>query len=172
MSGATLVTGLSTVSNLVLQNIVNFSMAEFCTNLAIGATTTATGIIFSEMGMGYIGSLLNMAVTFGASGIAYGINYGIQGVTEKIIDGVLLTQMAEAGLKTGLEQGFKSGGAAFALSGLTNAMNAAQLALKSDDPVELETYSKDESADLHNAAHEPRNRCVGHNQAGAARGAG
>ena len=138
----------STLGHLVASNIANFSIAQLCTNLAVGATTTATSIIFSEMGMGYLGSIVNMAVSFGASGIANGINYGIQGVTHNVIDDVLISKMAEAGLKTGLEQGFMNGGAALAIPGLTNAASALQLAMKSGDPVELETYSNDESADL------------------------
>ncbi|MCI6104977.1 MAG: leucine-rich repeat domain-containing protein [Bacteroidales bacterium] len=138
----------STLGHLVASNIANFSIAQFCTNLAAGATTTATSIIFSQMGMGYLGSIVNMAVSFGASGIANGINSGIQGVTHKVIDRVLISKMAEAGLKTGLEQGLTSGGAALAIPGLTNAATALQLTMNSGDPIELETYSQDESADL------------------------
>ena len=138
----------STLGHLVASNIANFSIAQFCTNLAAGATTTATSIIFSQMGMGYLGSIVNMAVSFGASGIANGINSGIQGVTHNVIDDVLISKMAEAGLKTGLEQGLTSGGAALAIPGLTNAATALQLTMNSGDPIELETYSQDESADL------------------------
>ena len=138
----------STLGHLVASNIANFSIAQFCTNLAAGATTTATSIIFSQMGMGYLGSIVNMAVSFGASGIANGINSGIQGVTHKVIDRVLISQLAESGLKTGLEQGIKSAGAALAIPGLTNAATALQLTMNSNDPIELETYSQDESADL------------------------
>ena len=138
----------ATLGHLVASNIANFSIAQFCTNLAAGATTTATSIIFSQMGMGYLGSIVNMAVSFGASGIANGINSGIQGVTHKVIDRVLISKLAEAGLKTGLEQGLTSGGAALAIPGLTNAATALQLTMNSGDPIELETYSQDESADL------------------------
>lgn len=138
----------STLGHLVASNIANFSIAQLCTNLAVGATTTATSIIFSQMGMGYLGSIVNMAVSFGASGIANGINSGIQGVTHKVIDNVLISKMAEAGLKTGLEEGIKSAGAALAIPGLTNAATALQLTMNSSDPIELETYSQDESADL------------------------
>lgn len=144
MAGAS----FATLGHLVASNIANFSIAQLCTNLAVGATTTATSFIFSEMGMGYLGSIVNMAVSFGASGIANGINYGIQGVTHNVIDDVLISKMAEAGLKTGLEQGFMNGGAALAIPGLTNAATALQLTMNSGDPIELETYSQDESADL------------------------
>ena len=146
--GATLAQGLATAGQLVIQNIVNFSISQFCINLAVGATTTATGIIFSEMGMGYLGSIVNMAVSFGASGIANGISTGIKGTTESFINNQLIGEIAKAGLKTGLKAGFISGGTSLIMPGLSNAMGAAQLAMNSNDPIELETYSKDESADL------------------------
>ena len=146
--GATLAQGFATAGQLVIQNIANFSIASFCTNLAVGATTTATGIIFSEMGMGYLGSIVNMAVSFGASGIANGISMGIQGTTQSFINNQLVGEIAKAGLKTGLKQGVISGGVSLIMPGLSNAMGAAQLAMNSNEPIELETYSKDESADL------------------------
>ncbi|MCI6080632.1 MAG: leucine-rich repeat protein [Prevotella sp.] len=146
--GASLGQALTMTGHLIVQNIINFSMASFCTNLAVGTIANTSSILLSEMGMGYLGSMLTLATSMGASGIVNGISKGITGALAVVVDGQLISDFAVNGFSTGLKYGLQSGGITLGLNSITKALDTAQLVSASDDPIELDTYSNDESADL------------------------
>mgnify|MGYP006982751129 FL=1 len=65
-----------------------------------------------------------------------------------VVDGQLISDFAVNGFSTGLKYGLQSGGITLGLNSIAKALETAQLVSESDDPIELDTYSNDESADL------------------------